>query len=196
MSDQHYEYRRFELDLNSVPHSHDYNPIFPKVQVQHVFQPLGNDAWEVMYIKKDYYSSRRPWVEARRPPYGTPAPSSWEYTAFNVAGMPHPQWDEHIASRGWVRLPEVWFQYYFHEWWVYKRPDVWRGTDDGDIMSQFHARRIYFGGDDKLRSSNKVITIENAVRSILEFKWQASEARAYDIGTYAAVKHWIDNFES
>ena len=181
--------------------------MFIKRQIQYLLQPLGNEAWEITYVIRENVTSvafgeeRRggsrqeaDWVEARRPPYGTPAPSSWEYTGFDEFEMPHPNWDEHIASRGWIMIPGVWYQYCWTKWSVYKRMDVWRGSDDGDILSQLYAFGAKYEGP-CLRFPEKgadyLISTGEAVGAVLDLKWRLSEQAGHDIGTYFAVKQWI-----
>ncbi|MCU1251121.1 MAG: hypothetical protein JWQ49_4150 [Edaphobacter sp.] len=194
MTDQQFEYRQFNLDLASVPRSPGYSPLATKAQISFLLQPMGDEAWEVTYVKRG--RSLAEWVEAKRPPYGVPAPSSWEYIGFNMFGMPHPDWDHHTESRGWVKVPDIWFAYYFHEWWLYKRPDCWRGSDDGDIMAQLYAMGAHFGGGANLSfsdgRSNSEIGIEAAVRDILGLKCHLSEQVGCDVGTYTAVKRWLE----
>jgi hypothetical protein len=195
LTDQQYEYQRFDLDLGSVPRSGiPQSELFMKRQAKYLLQPLGDDGWELTYVRRDGYPPAA-WVEARRPRVATSPLGSWEYTVFNLALMPHPLWDEHIDSRGWTKVRDVWFEYYYHEWWVYKRTDIWRGSDDGDIASQLSLLGVDFLGSD-LRFPDKrdhLIGFKEAVKAILDLKWRLSERAGHDIGTYSAVTHWVTN---
>jgi hypothetical protein len=183
-----YEYRRFDLPPNAAP---------SKEAIQSLLQPIGDDAWEITYIgaaRRDrghgggivfvpYDLSGNPilrWVDARRPPYGTPGPSSWEYTGFNMNGMPNPAWSEHLASRGWQNVVGTWYSYYRDDWHVYKRTDVWRGTDDGDIPELLKnlGFDLYSGA------------LRPIVAEILDTKRRLSAQAGYDVGTQHAVESW------
>jgi hypothetical protein len=191
-----YETRTFTLNLGSDgPSSHD---------IREVLQPLGDEAWEITYIGMGrdrsnatygpYNVGGGRWVEARRPPYGSPGPSSWEYTGYNIYGMPEPNWSAHLASRGWEKVPGKWYSYTWEEWHVFKRTDAWRGTDDGDIHAQLRrlgfvvgARILILPGstDDKWQKP-----LGQFIEEILKAKWQLSAEAGHDVGTARAVEHW------
>jgi hypothetical protein len=187
---EQYEYHRFELNGQ---------PTFGRGAIKQQLQPLGDDGWEIMQVGQiRHMGSLFPsghWVEARRPPYGTPAPRSWEYTGFNVWGMPAPDWDNHIASRGWTKVFDPWLDYYFQSWYVFKRPDTWRGTDDGDILHQLQEAGAHMGGSPTIylpwRPDGWQRTVEDTIREILKVKWDLSVQAGHDVETHAAVQHWL-----
>jgi hypothetical protein len=194
-----YEYQRFELSRPTW--GSDY-----KDSISRALQPFGEDAWEITYVgmTRDLeYQRNVLWVDARRPFYGSPGPSSWEYTGFNVFRMPKPAWYDHLASRGWQQVPDAWYSYYPEEWYVFKRTDVWRGTDDGDIrallrglgfnqLDRTHptsAMRLPWRSDDP----NSGKSLYQMVTEILDAKWQLSVEAGYDVGTQRAVESWRSN---
>jgi hypothetical protein len=185
-----YEYRDFPLSQGTWP---------GKDAIIRLLQPLGEDAWEITSVeaKREFGPHERwlKWVNARRPHYGTPGPRSWEYTGFNISDMPQP-WYDHIASRGWQMVEGAWYSYFMDEWYVFKRTDVWRGTDDGDILEWLeklgfsrHLRmmqRLPWRRDDErwCKCPSQMIT------EILNTKWQLSAEAGYDVGTARAVESW------
>jgi len=177
-----YEYRYFYPQLP--------RGLSRKEAIRRALQPIGDDAWEITQVSHagdpgDY--GRRAF--ARRPHYGTPGPSSWEYAEFDTYRMPHPNWDEHIASRGWQKIPGVWYQYIDVVTYLYKRTDVWRGTDDGDIMELLsdHGDRLWYHAEDPRE------TVRRIVKEILDAKWQLSVEAGYDVGTQRAVESWLSS---
>jgi hypothetical protein len=192
-----YETRTFNVEPNSYgPSSHD---------IRKLLQPLGDEAWEITYVgsgrdRSDamfspFVMGGGRWVEARRPPYGSPGPSSWEYTGFNTYGMPEPNWSAHLASRGWEKVPGKWFSYIGEDWYVFKRTDVWRGTDDGDIHAQLRGLGFDVDRDSYLTLPGKtdgewVKPLRQIVGEILDTKWQLSAEAGHDVGTARAVEHW------
>lgn len=191
-----YETRTF--DLGSKGGSSSYN-------IRSLLQPLGDEAWEITYVGSGrdrsgetfgpFVTSGGRWVEARRPRYGAPGPSSWEYTGFNTYGMPEPNWSAHLASRGWEKVPGKWYSYFMEDWYVFKRTDVWRGTDDGDIHQQLsrlgfalNAGTLYAPRELTDRKWQK--SLLQVVNEILDTKWQLSAEAGHDVGTARAVEHW------
>jgi hypothetical protein len=195
-----YETRTFTVDLS--PH------LPSSWRIREVLQPLGDEAWEITYVGSGFDRSDRSgvgmfspyetgggrWVEARRPPYGSLGPSSWEYTGYNIHGAGS-NWSAHLASRGWERVPGKWYSYMGEQWYVFKRTDVWRGTDDGDIHAQL--ARLGFavnrGGPLTLPGSTDgqwVKPLWQVIEEILDTKWQLSAEAGQDVGTARAVEHW------
>jgi hypothetical protein len=195
MSDE-YEFRRFELEQTSSGQHADV--------VRQYFQPLGDDGWEVINITEPRYRDGSPvlsggaggnivrWVDIRHAVAGAQGPTSWEYTAFDTYGMPD-QWRDHIASRGWSSVGWAWYNYWVNTVYVYKRSDVWRGTDDGDILGAlrhhgFEVNRwemqLPWRPDVWKRTRNDIVS------QILDVKWRMSEAAHADVGTWAAVERW------
>jgi hypothetical protein len=110
--------------------------------------------------------------------------------------MPEPDWSNHLASRGWSRIEGPWYDYFIDLWYVFKRPDVWRGTDDGDILNQletgFGVERVRYDWDiglpwrpDTWKNRGQI------VREILQVKWELSSQAGHDVGTHRAVEHWV-----
>lgn len=186
-----YDYRRFDLPRGGYGAS--------KQAVQRLLQPIGDDAWEITYISagpgRFFSPAGDPgrWVDARRPPYGTPAPSSWEYTGFNTHAMPDPAWSEHLASRGWQRVPEVWYSYMADVWYVFKRTSDWRGTDDGEICTLLESRGLNTRDVMRLGRRGWKKPLNQVVSEILETKWQLSVEAGHDVGTQRAVENWWAN---
>jgi hypothetical protein len=192
-----YEYRDFGLPPNA--------PGPDKHAISRLLQPLGDDAWELISVEAKREFDRgltfgpwtlsdnplHRWVKARRPHYGTPGPRSWEYTAFNIYGMPSPSWYDHMTSRGWQMVQREWYSYAEDNWYVFKRTDVWRGTDDGDVLELLKGRgfnlraSMVWPDDGRWRKP-----INDVVREILETKWQLSVEAGYDVGTVCAVESW------
>jgi hypothetical protein len=185
--DDNYEYRDFGLPPNASGPSKD--------TIRSLLQPLGDDAWEIMSVQAKREFDRggmtfgpwsmhdnplHRWVTARRPSYGTPGPSSWEYTGLNVSGMPRPNWYDHIASRGWQQVEGTWYSYFQDDWYVFKRTDEWRGTDDGDIGGAL----TNLGFNLRAAGATKMVT------EILDTKWQLSMEAGHDVGTQHAVDVW------
>ncbi len=195
---EQYEYQRFNLDPNTGLGAWSR---VRKKGVQHYLQPLGDEGWEVVWIGGHTWAvgqgipgSCATWVEARKRCDGAQIPNSWEYTGINVWGMPNPDWDHHIASRGWKRVQEAWFDYYFQEWFVYKRPDKWRGTDDGDILGQLEIAGAQLSNTSVSLSwqpGGWQSAIHDTVKQILQIKWELSEQAGNDVGTHAALQHWL-----
>jgi hypothetical protein len=196
-----YEYRDFGLPPNA--------PGPDKHTISRLLQPLGDDAWEIISVeaKREFdrggltfgpwNESDNPlhrWVKARRPHYGTPGPRSWEYTGFNINGMPSPSWYDHMTSRGWQMMQKEWYSYAEDNWYVFKRTDVWRGTDDGDVLELLKERGFNrYGTMLKLPGQpfdGSRRPINDIVREILETKWQLSAEAGYDVGTVRAVESW------
>ena len=197
-----YEYRDFGLPPNASGPSKD--------AVRSLLQPLGDDAWEIMKVEAKREFDRggvtfqpmamhdnplHRWVKARRPHYGSPGPSSWEYSGFNINGMPSPGWYEHMASRGWEIVHNAWYSYSQDDWYVFKRTDEWRGTDDGDIRQEldnlgFNLRAqgitLPWRPDDEGWHKS----IPQMVTEILDVKWNLSVEAGYDVGTQRAVDSW------
>src|SRR5689334_10797301 len=117
-----YEYRRFDLPKNGYGAD--------KETVHRLLQSIGDDAWEITYVGAesdrsygghgglvfDPTGNFHRWVDARRPPHGSPGPSSWEYMGFNLHAMPQPAWSEHLASRGWQKIRGAWYSYMIDNW--------------------------------------------------------------------------------
>lgn len=182
-----YECRDFGLPPNASGPSKD--------AIRSLLQPLGDDAWEIMRVEAKREFDRggmkflpmslndnplHRWVKARRPHFGNPGPSSWEYTGFNISRMPKPGWYDHIASRGWQMIEDAWYSYFQDDWYVFKRTGDWRGTDDGDIL----------GALVNLGFNERAHDIPVMVREILDTKWQLSAEAGYDVGTQHAVESW------
>jgi hypothetical protein len=192
-----YETRTFTLEpIGGSPSSYD---------IRRFLQPLGDEAWEITYVgsgrdRSDetfgpFVTSGGRWVEARRPRYGSPGPSSWEYTGFNTYDMPEPNWSAHLASCGWEKVSGIWYSYHMVDWHVFKRTDVWRGTDDGDIHRQLlrlgfavNAGSLYAPRELADRKWQK--PLRQVVKEILDAKWQLSAEAGHDVGTARAVEHW------
>jgi hypothetical protein len=200
-----YEHRRFDLPPNAAGPS--------KEAIHHLLQPIGDDAWEITYVgaARDFSGGPtfvpaaldnnplRRWIDARRPSYGTPGPSSWEYTGFNIHAMPEPSWSEHLASRGWQKVPGEWYSYHTDNWYVFKRTDVWRGTDDGDIAELLNNLGFNLGAVVRLRLPWRPDdlgwrkSLDQMVQEILDTKWQLSMEAEYDVGIQRAVESWRSN---
>jgi hypothetical protein len=189
--EDNYQYYRFDLPGNA------YGP--SKETVYSLLQPIGDEAWEITYVGAERdrsqggmlfgpHSGLQRWVDARRPPYGSPGPSTWEYTGFNINAMPEPGWSEHLASRGWQRIRGIWYSYMHDEWYVFKRTDTWRGTDDGDIRGLLESRGMNTYA--ALSPGHQKKSLDRIVSEILDTKWQLSVEAGYDVGTQRAVESW------
>jgi len=210
---EQYEYRRFDLNRGSFPGGDEapYNSSHVRQRqiVAHYLQPLGDEGWEIIYIANNNAKTLASWVEAQRPLSEASAHSSWEYAVFNLCGMPQPEWDNHIASCGWEKILDHWFRYDYnynhHEWCVYKRPDMWRSTDDGDILCQLEALQANLGqirnriadhvlgpaGRTRGGAGDAPTITKELVRQILRTKWELSVETGHNVGTSTATQHWL-----
>jgi hypothetical protein len=196
-----YQYKKFDLPPNASGRSRD--------AIRDLFRPIGDDAWEVTSVSSAlefnntglkffpgtlYGNPLHRWVEARRPHYGTPGPSSWEYTAMNISGMPKPVWYDHLDSCGWQEVPGEWYSYGEDRWRIFKRTDAWRNTDDGDIRNMLEYSGFNLYGTIRLPwrpdDPGWQKRLEKVVEEILDVKWRLSSEAGHNIGTWPAVEAW------
>ncbi len=182
---EQYEYKRFELDRTKDPYPQDIGARGLRKVVTYHLQPLGNDGWEIMLV-----GDHGQWVEARKALSGVSAPASWEYAAF-IEGLFSQAGDdmyEHLKSRGWIPIKGPWLKYHQLGGRAWKRSDVWKGSDDGDII--LHLEELWPDSNFPFIYSGELQPI---LSQVLKVKWELSERAGHDVGTLAAVKYWLEN---
>jgi hypothetical protein len=94
----------------------------PSEHIADALKRIGDVGWEVIYYHADHSRGSRftRWVEARRPPHGTPTPK-WEYQEFNTT---YDGRSEEAAIGGWQRLFPTHDYHHTQSRWLFKRTVV------------------------------------------------------------------------
>jgi hypothetical protein len=144
------------------------------------------DRWEVTYV----YGGADPYVlkaEARRPQDPNLGVRRWEYKIFPEAQVAPDSWHGHISSCGWTRIGG--------DLELFKRPEAWIGTDDGDILYQLEVAGLRvsasYGMGSIMLPWGGTTSTPQVIGDVLTRKWLSSEKMGHRMETYEAVQQWL-----
>lgn len=150
-----------------------------------ILRDRGNEGWEACYfVPSRTYSQTT--IELRRPRHNSA--QRWEHKFFSLRGTPDPAFANHLESCGW-QLVNGKYEPTVDMVRLYKREEKWMGTDDGDVIERLRDLNAY--SSDSQRNWWKEEGL-SAISEILAIKWNESCNEGRNIGTYEAVKRWID----
>jgi hypothetical protein len=148
---------------------------------------LGDEGWEVVEIPQSFLSER--WMRVRCVVSGLPQSASWQYRLFGTTDVPKDWWD-HIRSYGWTMLEPPYVEHHYldrssitRRVHLAKRLGSSKDAEDGDIIECL--RKLGYSVKPFETNSFEIIA------EILKIKWELSQQRGSDVGTYGAVRHWL-----
>ena len=153
----------------------------PSVKFIDMLQSFGNEGWE-LERGPDRIDYNKVFLNLRR----SNRQSAWEYHIFDTKPMPD-SWPDHLGSCGWVKILPAYQDYGGYESCIFKRTSNWFGTDDGDVIKQL----VINGWT--INKQPYSSEMKEVVSKVLEYKWIYSEREGNNIGTYRAVKVFIEN---